>query len=120
VGLGTFKPVSAQDIREHLIHQETMIIDWDIFEKIFRWKNEHKTLIPVGTTMVRFLETLPYVWKTGFLHHSLFQETLNQECCEFWNCLTQDIALETCNCYIKEFSVQENFISVETTLFIYP
>lgn len=120
VGLGTFKPVYVQDIRDHPIHQETMIVEWNIFEKIFYWKRGNKNIIPVWTTMVRFLETLPYLWKTLVLYNPLSQERFKKECCDFWNTLTQDISPEVCKDYIKDFSLQENFISIETTLFIYP
>jgi S-adenosylmethionine:tRNA ribosyltransferase-isomerase len=47
VGLGTFKPVSVSDIRQHPIHPEGMIVDWQIFTTLVHRKRAKKNLIPV-------------------------------------------------------------------------
>jgi S-adenosylmethionine:tRNA ribosyltransferase-isomerase len=63
VWLGTFKPVDTPDIREYHIHEEEVIIDVALFEKIAQYMMQWKTLMAVGTTVARVLETLPYVRK---------------------------------------------------------
>lgn len=61
VGLGTFKPMIEEDIRDIHLHTETVTIDLAIFTRIFSYKKNHQTLIAVGTTVARTLESLPYV-----------------------------------------------------------
>ena len=122
VGLGTFKPVYVEDIRKHPIHQETMLVEKKVFEIIYQRKKEKKNLIAVGTTMVRFLETLPYLrWYLSFhSEFSSFLETISPEVKEFWNELTKEIDEEKAHTYIFSLKEQESFFSVETKLFIYP
>ena len=122
VGLGTFKPVYVEDISKHPIHQETMLVEKKVFEIIYQRKKEKKNLIAVGTTMVRFLETLPYLrWYLSFhSDFSTFLETISPEVKEFWNELTKEIDEEKAHSYIFALKEQESFFSVETKLFIYP
>jgi S-adenosylmethionine:tRNA ribosyltransferase-isomerase len=57
VGLGTFRPVKADDITEHHMHSEYYEIDELNAEKINRAKREGRRVIAVGTTSVRTLES---------------------------------------------------------------
>lgn len=57
VGLGTFRPVKAEDITEHKMHSEYYEISADAAEEINRAKREGRRVIAVGTTSVRVLET---------------------------------------------------------------
>lgn len=57
VGLGTFRPVKADDIKEHHMHSEYYEIDQQSAEKINRAKKEGRRIIAVGTTSVRTLES---------------------------------------------------------------
>lgn len=57
VGLGTFRPVKADDISEHHMHSEYYEIDEINAEKINRAKREGRRVIAVGTTSVRTLES---------------------------------------------------------------
>jgi len=63
IWLGTFKVVDKQDIRDYDIHSETVEIDFDIFEKIAQYKQQNKTILWVGTTITRTLESLPYLYQ---------------------------------------------------------
>lgn len=56
VGAGTFKPVSTETIGEHEMHVEKVEISIHNIEQIINHMG--KTLIPVGTTTVRTLESL--------------------------------------------------------------
>ena len=57
VGLGTFRPVKADDITEHHMHSEYYEIDQENAEKINKAKREGRRVIAVGTTSVRTLES---------------------------------------------------------------
>lgn len=57
VGLGTFRPVKAENIEEHLMHNESYEIKEDVANVINKTKEKGKKLIAVGTTSVRTLES---------------------------------------------------------------
>lgn len=54
VGLGTFRPVKAETIEEHIMHEEAYVLDGINAEKIAKAKR----IIAVGTTSVRTLESI--------------------------------------------------------------
>lgn len=56
VGLGTFRPVKADDIREHHMHTEHYAIPEETAEKILATKAKGGRVIAVGTTSCRTLE----------------------------------------------------------------
>jgi len=56
VGLGTFAPVKAQNIKKHQMHSEYLEIDIRTLQKIARAKEEGNRIIAVGTTSARALE----------------------------------------------------------------
>lgn len=119
VGLWTFKPVYEQDIRNHKIHREPIIIENSLFQQIFERKNGKKNLIAVWTTMVRLLETLPYLRKS--LSESDKQKILSDEkAFHFRESITFDISLSDCEKYVHDISLQSNHIVCETQLFIFP
>ena len=57
VGLGTFRPVKAQDIREHEIHTEHCELSPETAAKIRECKARGGRVIASGTTAARTLET---------------------------------------------------------------
>ena len=57
VGLGTFRPVKVEDIREHAMHSEFYQINPETAALINQTKEQGKRVIAVGTTSVRALET---------------------------------------------------------------
>ena len=57
VGLGTFRPVKADDILEHHMHSEFYQIDEEAAEKINRAKKNGGRVICVGTTSCRTIES---------------------------------------------------------------
>ncbi|MCI9488839.1 tRNA preQ1(34) S-adenosylmethionine ribosyltransferase-isomerase QueA [Lachnospiraceae bacterium 48-42] len=57
VGLGTFRPVKAEEITEHHMHSEFYQIDEEAAQKINRAKKEGHRVICVGTTSCRTVES---------------------------------------------------------------
>lgn len=56
VGPGTFKPVSAADPRDHVLHAESIVVPGATAKAIRTAKREGRRVIAVGTTVVRTLE----------------------------------------------------------------
>ena len=54
VGVGTFRPVSAENIREHEMHSEKFRVTAETISRI----NAAKRVISVGTTVTRVLESI--------------------------------------------------------------
>lgn len=57
VGLGTFKPVSEEDIEDHEMHSEYYEISQETADHINKAKAEGRRIISVGTTSTRALES---------------------------------------------------------------
>lgn len=58
VGLGTFRPVSVNDIKSHHMHSEFYMMSEEVASKLNQAKKENKRIISVGTTSTRTLETI--------------------------------------------------------------
>ena len=58
IGLGTFRPVKAENIEEHDMHSEYYVLTKESAEIINAAKREGRRVICVGTTSVRVLETV--------------------------------------------------------------
>ncbi|MBF0748009.1 tRNA preQ1(34) S-adenosylmethionine ribosyltransferase-isomerase QueA [Mammaliicoccus lentus] len=58
VGLGTFRPVSVDNIDEHEMHSEYYQMSEDTAELLNKVKADGKKIISVGTTSTRTLETI--------------------------------------------------------------
>ena len=57
VGLGTFRPVKAENIEDHVMHEEYCIITDQTAQTVTRAKREGRRVIAVGTTSCRTLES---------------------------------------------------------------
>ena len=57
VGLGTFRPVEAADIRDHIMHKEFYELKEEAAGKLNRARRQGKRIVAVGTTSVRVLES---------------------------------------------------------------
>lgn len=64
VGLGTFKTVSVEDVRNHIMHSEYYKIEQDVADRINKAKQSGKRIVCVGTTSVRTIESAA---RNGFL-----------------------------------------------------
>ena len=58
VGLGTFRPVKVDDVREHVMHAEYFSVSEEAADIINRAKAEGRRIVAVGTTSVRTLESV--------------------------------------------------------------
>ena len=58
VGLGTFRPVSVEDVTKHQMHSEFYMMEKEVAQKLNEAKQENKRIIAVGTTTTRTLETI--------------------------------------------------------------
>lgn len=58
VGLGTFRPVSVDDINNHIMHSEYYEIEADVAKKLNEAKKLGKNIVSVGTTTTRVLESV--------------------------------------------------------------
>lgn len=57
IGLGTFRPVSVDNIEDHKMHSEKYHISKEVADKLNKAKENHKKIVAVGTTSVRTLES---------------------------------------------------------------
>jgi len=58
VGLGTFRPVKVDDVKNHKMHSEYYQMDKQTAAVLNKAKAEGRNIIAVGTTSVRTLETI--------------------------------------------------------------
>ncbi|HRX59516.1 MAG TPA: tRNA preQ1(34) S-adenosylmethionine ribosyltransferase-isomerase QueA [Eubacteriales bacterium] len=58
VGLGTFRPVSEENIEDHVMHREYYEVSADAAERINRARRNGGRIIAVGTTSTRTLESV--------------------------------------------------------------
>jgi len=63
VGLGTFRPVSVEDVTKHKMHSEYYSMDEKTAEILNKAKKENRRIIAVGTTSTRTLETIMNKYK---------------------------------------------------------
>ena len=58
VGLGTFRPVSVEDVTKHKMHSEYYVMDKETALVLNNAKKQGNRIISVGTTSTRTLETI--------------------------------------------------------------
>ncbi|XEC93157.1 tRNA preQ1(34) S-adenosylmethionine ribosyltransferase-isomerase QueA [Paenibacillus tarimensis] len=58
VGIGTFRPMSAETVEEHVMHEEYYVLDDDNARIIRNTKQRGGRVVAVGTTSLRTLETV--------------------------------------------------------------
>jgi len=66
VGLGTFRPVKAEDVSEHKMHSEFYQVTEEAAEKINTARAKGGRIVCIGTTSVRTLETVAD--ENGIIH----------------------------------------------------
>ena len=58
VGLGTFRPVNVEDIKDHKMHSEFYMMSKETAQELNNAKKEGRRIISVGTTSTRTLESI--------------------------------------------------------------
>jgi len=58
VGAGTFKPVKAEELANHEMHEETIYVEWDAINLLHHQLSNGLPIVAVGTTSMRTLESL--------------------------------------------------------------
>jgi S-adenosylmethionine:tRNA ribosyltransferase-isomerase len=76
VGAGTFKPVKAATMQQHEMHAEWIDVSTIAIENIIA--NLDDTIVAVGTTSLRTLESLYWLGVKALLHPSLLQLQITQ------------------------------------------
>ena len=74
VGAGTFKPVKSETIAEHHMHAEVFSVNVDTLQALIK----AQTLVAVGTTSLRTLESLHWLGVKLLLNPTLAEFTLEQ------------------------------------------
>lgn len=57
VGMGTFLPVRTENLEDHVMHTEAYHVEPEVADAINKAKKEGRTIIAIGTTSVRTLES---------------------------------------------------------------
>jgi S-adenosylmethionine:tRNA ribosyltransferase-isomerase len=71
IGLGTFAPVRTAIVEDHSIHSEWIDIAAETIAALADARERGSRIIPIGTTSVRALESLPDDWQS--LGHNGYQ-----------------------------------------------
>jgi S-adenosylmethionine:tRNA ribosyltransferase-isomerase len=113
VGAGTFMPVKTEDISLHDMHGEIFSISKETLNKIEKAKSEGRSVIVVGTTAFRAIESL------GKFSERNFERAY--ELCDTWNETSLFIRPETkgdrYNPWITD-AIITNFHQPKSTLFM--
>lgn len=121
VGAGTFKPVSNEEVGQHIMHTEQILVKKELIQSLLH-KNAKK-LIAVGTTSIRTLESLYWLGVKMIAKPHLKEYKISQweayELDEQIESLpTQEEALQTLLDYLKHHHLSE--IRSETQILIGP
>lgn len=118
VGAGTFKPVSAEEIGDHTMHAEHLIVDKSLLEKL--QNHGANPLFAVGTTTVRTIESLVQIARKIAVGELQDVFVVNQ-----WDAysgenqeMTKDEALQVLLDYLRQKGLQH--IEAQTSMMIVP
>lgn len=119
VGYGTFAPIRVQDIRTHELHHETVRVSLDMLKTLYHTLcSQNATVVPVGTTSLRTLESLYWLglvaWQQKQLPTQLPQEIPYQQA----PILKSSEAIETLIAYMEKYN--QNTYLFDTQLYIRP
>lgn len=67
VGIGTFRPVTADDLDAHPMHAEECVVSTELAAQIGRARERHGPVVAIGTTVVRALESAADPERSGFV-----------------------------------------------------
>lgn len=113
IGLGTFKTIDTDDIRSYDIHEETSEVMLSIFDKITQIKNTGRTIVAIGTTTCRTLESLPSLWKNLKNQEKAHFDEMVQK---FWDKISENSDVS----WIPSYTIHENSVQFQTKAYITP
>ena len=118
VGAGTFKPITTDDILEHEMHQEQMIITKDVVA--FLLENEHGKIVAVGTTVARTLESVFIMGAK--LHLGISQPFQVNQFEMYENILLQKVSVKNALTALKQYFNEHHLLEITaaTSLMILP
>lgn len=58
VGVGTFRPLTAERLEDHVMHEERIEVGAELAEQVLRARAAGRPVVAVGTTVVRTLESV--------------------------------------------------------------
>lgn len=116
VGLGTFKGIDVEDIRDYHIHAEAIEVPLDLFSRIYTYKGAGKDLVAVGTTVCRTLESLPSLWQ--LLQQDL-RDTIDHDTRAYWDTLTKNLPHTNWIEHIS-YDAQKRLLTFSTSIYIIP
>ncbi len=67
VGLGTFQPVSVEDLDQHPMHSEQYVVSQSTADAVARARGRGAPVVAIGTTTVRALESAADPERPGYL-----------------------------------------------------
>lgn len=81
VGLGTFKPLASR-VEDHEMHAERLHVSVSLFDNLARHALAGKDILAIGTTALRTIESLVYVWPSVL--GQLGEEIWDPEVVRWW------------------------------------
>ncbi len=120
VGLWTFKQVDTEDITQYDIHAEQIAVTHETFIQLAHAKIANKTVLAVGTTVARTLETLPYARRK--ISQDQKELLFSEEVISYRNIFTANIDHSSVQKYIEHIAYHEptKSFTISSKLFIYP
>lgn len=105
IGLGTFKSIDTNNIKDYNIHHEACEVDLDIFTRIMNYKQNKKTILAVWTTACRTLESLPYCF---LLTQDNLKDLLPSKVVSFRKELTSSISIDEAKKMIASYDIDSD------------
>lgn len=116
VGAGTFKPVKSEEIADHEMHSEYIVVRRRTIEKLIQHGGE---AIAVGTTSVRTLESLYYIGQKILRNPNITEEELHVNQWEpYENDSSSEFKAPSSRFKVQdaEFTVQDSRVQEKETL----
>ncbi len=116
VGAGTFKPVKSEEIADHEMHSEYIVVRRRTIEKLIQHGGE---AIAVGTTSVRTLESLYYIGQKILRNPTITEEELHVNQWEpYENDSSSEFKAQSSRFKVQdaEFTVQDSRVQEKETL----
>ncbi len=111
VGAGTFKPIAEDDIRNHSMHAENFEVNKIFIQKLIQ---NQKTLIAVGTTSLRILESL-YI-----LGCNIANKISNPQIILQHHTSVKDLDFKASLALILAWLENESVLKASTQIYLYP